>query len=175
MSFHGLWSHPRLSWWPGVHAPSLDCCAGSVGVSRGTEARGDDGASPSLDNHGAGRRSVSRYTGGEGRFYTELYRSNTRNRYCFLKISGDGRSSLALDDSGTRAGILARGLAATIAVMFLPFAPSPTRGSGISPLPAMAPMVHYARVVAQRRGIGKHLSFIKSGCCPSRRPLRIIW
>ena len=69
-----------------------------------------------------------------------------------VKASGDGRSSLALAESGARAGFLARGLAATIAEMLPSLAPAPARGSGASPLPAM---VHYARVVAQRRGIGK--------------------
>ena len=72
-----------------------------------------------------------------------------------VKASGDGRSSLALGESGARTGFLARGLAATIAEMLSSLAPAPARGSGASPLPAMVPMVHYARVVAQRREIGK--------------------
>ena len=72
-----------------------------------------------------------------------------------VKASGDGRSSLALGATGARTGFLARGLAATIAEMLPSSAPAPARGSGASPLPAMVPMVHYACVVAQRRGIGK--------------------
>ena len=121
-----------------------------MGVTLGKETSGEEGASFSLGNPGAGRRSFGRDAGGKSRFFPELYCSNTRKRYCGSKSATTDAPLLHWVTPVPERSLSARGLAVTIAMMLLP--PAPVKGSL---WPTIVAVVLYTRVVTQRQEIGR--------------------